>query len=101
MKRGEKLVAEIAVTNAGQRDGAEVVHWFISDPYCSITRPNCELKHFEKQLLKVGETRTFRFEIDPMRDLSFVDADGHRFLETGDYYIQVKDRKVKLEIVED
>lgn len=101
VKRGEKLVAEITVTNAGQRDGAEVVQWFISDPYCSITRPNCELKHFEKQLLKVGETRTFRFEIDPMRDLSFVDADGHRFLETGDYYIQVKDRKVKLEIVED
>lgn len=101
VKRGEKLVAEVTVTNAGRRDGAEVVQWFISDPYCSITRPNRELKHFEKQLLKAGETRTFRFEIDPMRDLSFVDADGHRFLETGDYYIQVKDRKVKLEIVED
>lgn len=101
IKRGEKLVAEVTVTNAGQRDGAEVVQWFISDPYCSITRPNRELKYFEKKFLKAGESHTFRFEIDPMRDLSFVDTDGHRFLETGDYYIQVKDRKVKLEIVAD
>ena len=97
---GEKLVAEVSVTNVGERDGAETVHWFISDPACRITRPNKELKHFEKQLIKAGETKTFRFEIDPMRDLSFVDADGQRFLEPGEYYIMVDGQKVKLEIHE-
>ena len=52
VKRGDKLSAEVTVTNTGARDGAETVHWFISDPYCSITRPVKELKHFEKQLIK-------------------------------------------------
>ncbi len=97
---GEKLVAQIPVTNAGQCDGAETVHWFVSDPVCRITRPNKELKHFEKQLVKAGETKTFSFEIDPMRDLSFVDADGRRFLEPGEYYIMVGGQKAKLEIHE-
>ena len=55
VKRGDKLSAEVTVTNTGSRDGAETVHWFISDPYCSITRPVKELKHFEKQLIKAGE----------------------------------------------
>lgn len=95
---GETLTAEISVTNTGERDGAETVHWFISDPACRITRPLRELKHFEKQVIPAGETRVFRFRIDPARDLSFVDSDGNRFLEPGDYYIMVKDRKVRLQV---
>ena len=95
---GETLTAEISVTNTGERDGAETVHWFISDPACRITRPLRELKHFEKQVIPAGETRVFRFGIDPARDLSFVDSDGNRFLEPGDYYIMVKDRKVRLQV---
>lgn len=93
VKRGEKLSAEVTVTNTGKRDGLETVHWFISDPYCSITRPVKELKYFEKQSIKAGETKTFRFDIDLERDLGFVDGNGKRFLETGEYYIQVKDQK--------
>ena len=81
VKRGDKLSAEVTVTNTGARDGAETVHWFISDPYCSITRPVKELKHFEKQFIKVGETKTFRFDIDLERDFGFVNEDGKRFLE--------------------
>ncbi len=100
VKRGEKLSAEIAVTNTGKRDGLETVHWFISDPYCSITRPVKELKYFEKQSIKAGETKTFRFDIDLERDLGFVDGNGKRFLETGEYYIQVKDQKVKIELTD-
>lgn len=65
VKRGDKLSAEVTVTNTGARDGAETVHWFISDPYCSITRPVKELKHFEKQFIKVGETKTFPFRHRP------------------------------------
>ena len=97
MKRGEKLSVEVTVTNVGKRDGAETVHWFISDPYCSITRPMKELKHFEKQFIKVGETRTFRFDVDLERDLGFVDGNGKRFLEAGEYNIWVQDQKVKID----
>ena len=100
VKRGEKLSAEVTVTNTGKRDGLETVHWFISDPYCSITRPVKELKYFEKQSIKAGETKIFRFDIDLERDLGFVDGNGKRFLEVGEYYIQVKDQKVKIELTD-
>ncbi len=100
VKRGEKLSAEVTVTNIGARDGAETVHWFISDPYCSITRPVKELKHFEKQLIKAGETKTFRFNIDLERDFGFVNEDGKRFLETGEYNIHVLGQTVKIELID-
>lgn len=100
VKRGEKLSAEVTVTNIGARDGAETVHWFISDPYCSITRPVKELKHFEKQLIKAGETKTFRFDIDLERDFGFVNEDGKRFLETGEYNIHVLGQTVKIELID-
>lgn len=100
IKRGSKFVVEIPVSNTGDRDGVETVHWFIQDPVSSISRPIKELKHFEKQLLKKGETKTYKFEIDPERDLSFVDGDGKRFLEAGDYNILVKNKKIKIEIVD-
>lgn len=100
VKRGEKLSVEVTVTNTGTRDGAETVHWFIADPYCSITRPVKELKHFEKQLIKAGEKKTFRFDIDLERDFGFVNRDGKRFLETGEYNVLVKDQKVKIELID-
>ena len=100
VKRSDKLSAEVTVTNTGARDGAETVHWFISDPYCSITRPVKELKHFEKQLIKAGETKTFRFDIDLERDFGFVNEDGKRFLEAGEYHILVQGQTVKIELID-
>ena len=100
VKRSDKLSAEVTVTNTGARDGAETVHWFISDPYCSITRPVKELKHFEKQLIKAGETKTFRFDIDLERDFGFVNEDGKRFLEAGEYHILVQGQTIKIELID-
>ena len=100
VKRGDKLSAEVTVTNTGSRDGAETVHWFISDPYCSITRPVKELKHFEKQFIKAGETKTFRFDIDLERDFGFVNEDGKRFLEAGEYHILVQGQTIKIELID-
>ena len=100
LKRGEKLTVEIPVKNVGDRDGVETGHWFIQDPVSTISRPIKELKYFDKQLLKKGETKVYKFEIDLQRDLSFVDGDGKRFLEAGDYNIIVKNKKIKIEIVD-
>lgn len=96
--KGDKLSAEISVTNTGDMDGMETVHWFIYDPVSTISRPVKELKFFDKQMIKKGETKTFRFDIDPLRDLGFVNGNGERFVEEGDYYIMVKDKKVKIEL---
>ncbi len=93
-----KVTASVTVRNTSDVDGKETVQWYICDPVCSITRPVKELKHFEKVLLKAGESRTFTFEIEPYRDLSFVDRIGERFLDSGEYHIIVKDSKVVLNV---
>ena len=96
--KGGKVTASVTVRNTSDVDGMETVQWYICDPVCSITRPVKELKHFEKVLLKAGESKTFTFEIEPYRDLSFVDRTGKRFLDSGEYHIIVKDSKVVLNV---
>ena len=91
-----RITARITVKNIGDMDGKETVQWYIRDPYSTVTRPVKELRHFEKRLIPAGGSCTFEFEIDPMRDLSFVDCKGDRILEPGDYYVIVKDRKVRI-----
>lgn len=99
IKKNQKLVAEVLVTNTGSRAGKETALWFIADPVASITRPMKELKYFEKKELQPGEQMLFKFEIDPMRDLSFPNSIGKRILETGDYYLMIGQQKIKFELV--
>jgi len=98
--RNDKIKVSIPVTNTGEVEGAEAVLWFISDPYCSVTRPARELKHFEKKTLKPGETAVMEFNINPWRDLSFVDATGKRILEAGEYKVIVNDKELTLTLIE-
>ena len=84
VKAGGRLTAEVTVTNTGAREGVETVFWFIRDPAASITRPLKELKFFEQASLAAGASRVFRFDLDPLRDLSFPDGDGRRILEPGE-----------------
>ncbi len=98
--REQKLIAEVTVSNSGKMTGKETVLWFISDPVCSISRPVKELKYFDKKEIQAGSKTTFRFEIDPMRDLSYVDATGNRILESGGFYIHVNGQKLKFELVD-
>ncbi len=96
----KKLNVQVPVKNTGAMKGMETVFWYISDPVCSISRPGKELKFFQKKEINPGETVVFNFEIDPMRDLSYPDANGQRLLEPGDFYIQVGNQKLKFELVE-
>jgi beta-glucosidase len=100
ISKREKLVAAVEITNTGARDGKETALWFISDPVASITRPMKELKYFEKMELKAGEKKIFKFEIDPMRDLSFPNADGHKQLEAGEFYLMIDNQKVAFELTD-
>lgn len=100
LKKNKKITAQVEITNTGLRDGKETALWFIADPVASITRPMKELKYFEKMELKAGEKKLFKFEIDPMRDLSFPDANGMRRLESGTFYILIDKQKIKFELVD-
>ena len=99
LKEGETIYAEVTVKNTSQRDGLETVHWFVNDPYSHITRPIKELKYFEKKLIKAGETVTFRFEINPLRDLGFVNREGKKYLDKGEYRIMVGDQSVSVHVI--
>ncbi|PTY02485.1 beta-glucosidase [Opitutaceae bacterium EW11] len=94
----EILSASVTVTNRGRRAGAEAVLWFIHDPAASITRPLCELKHFEKVRLGPGETSRVQFAIEPRRDLSFPDANGNPVLEAGDILLSAGPRQARFRV---
>ena len=88
---------QVSVTNTGNVDGMETVLWFVQDPYCQvITRPERELKYFEKRLVKAGETEIFRFTVDPVRDLGYLDGNGKAFLCPGAFHILAGDQDLQL-----
>lgn len=99
IKQGDHITLSVAVQNTGSRDGAEVAQWFVSAKSCSIARPMKELKYFSKKMLKKGESVVFEWQLDPLRDLGYVDADGKRFLEAGLYTISVGGKKLTLEVI--
>lgn len=94
--RGDTLRLSVDVTNNGAMDGKETVQWYVRDPVSSITRPIKELRHFEKRNIRKGTTETFFFNLVPEDNLSYVNDKGEKILESGDYYIMVKDKKIKI-----
>lgn len=98
--KNQKLTATVEVSNSGAVTGKETALWYISSHASSISRPMKELKYFEKKEINAGGKYVFKFELDPMRDLSFPDADGKRHLEAGDFYLQAGNQKIKFELVE-
>ncbi|WCT14181.1 glycoside hydrolase family 3 N-terminal domain-containing protein [Mucilaginibacter jinjuensis] len=98
--KNQKLVATVEVSNTGGVTGKETALWYIASHASSISRPMKELKHFEKKEIAAGGKYVYKFEIDPMRDLSFPDADGKKHLESGDFVIMAGNQKIKFELVD-
>lgn len=84
---GETTV-RIDVTNAGDREGAEVVQLYISDLAASVTRPEKALKGFKKIRLGAGETRTVSFTIG-REQLELIGMDLKPVVEPGEFRIMV------------
>jgi beta-glucosidase len=78
----------VDVKNTGNMTGKEVVQLYIKDIIGSVTRPNKELKAFQKIELKSGETKTVSFTIKPEM-LEFTTIKMLRELEAGDYQVMV------------
>ena len=54
----------VAVTNIGDRSGAEVVQAYVSDAKCSVERPIKELKAFRKVTVAPGQTQNATLSFD-------------------------------------
>lgn len=73
----------VDVTNAGAREGAEVVQLYIRQPVASRSRPLRQLKDFRKLTLAPGETRTVRFRLEVAR-LGAHDDSGRYGVDPGE-----------------
>lgn len=83
-----QITVTIPVTNAGNRDGIEVVQLYIRDVVGSIARPVKELKGFQRLSLKAGETATATFTIDASK-LKFYNYDLKEVVEPGEFDVMV------------
>lgn len=79
---GEVVTLEATVRNAGDRDGAEVVQWYMRAGASSVTQPVKELIAFERVEIRAGETKIVRTEM-PSERLGYLDEEGRWVLEPG------------------
>lgn len=76
------------VTNAGDRDGEEVVQLYIGDKAASVAQPPMLLKAFQRISLKKGESKqvTFCLRKD---DLAIYDLEMNYVVEPGEFKVMV------------
>jgi beta-glucosidase len=88
---GSTVPVTFDVTNTGSVAGAEVAQLYISDPSAKATRPDRELKGFEKVRLAPGETRHVTLNLDA-RAFSYWDETAHKWtIDPGKFVIRVGD----------
>jgi beta-glucosidase len=84
-----RCTVTLALTNTGDRRGAEVVQLYVRDVDASVTRPEKELKAFAKVELDAGETVTVTLELQE-RSFAFWDASTHHWLiEPGEFELLI------------
>jgi len=92
------VTASVTVKNSGSREGKEAVLWFLHDEVASISRPIRDLKFYEKNLLKPGESKTFTYVIKPWESLYFPDEKGERIIEDGYFTLMVGNLKTRFKL---
>ena len=93
---GEKLNLTVTVKNTGKRAGKVAVELYSRDLYASITPNYKRLRRFEKIELEPGEEKQVSFVVAP-EDLAFVNAQGKKVVEAGEFEFVVKDQVVSVQ----
>ncbi|GHT63545.1 beta-glucosidase [Bacteroidia bacterium] len=99
ISKNEPVKVNIPVTNAGSREGTEIVQLYIQDEYSSVTRPVKELAGFSRVKLAPGETKTVELTITP-KQLGFLDKKMNWVIEPGTFKVMAgsSSRKEDLKI---
>ncbi len=88
-KSGSTVTVNFDVTNTGTVKGAEVAQLYVSDPSAKVSRPERELKGFEKVRLDPGQTKHVALELDA-RAFSYWDESAHNWkIDPGKFVIRV------------
>ena len=80
---------QLTVTNVGERDGAEVVQLYVGFRTPLYSRPQKELKGFQKVFLKVGESKRVHIPFDDKTFRYWNVKTGQWEIEEGEYLIMV------------
>ena len=89
INESELLNVSVDVTNAGNREGKELVQLYVAPKGGTIIRPVRELSAFEKIALAPGETKTVTFTLDK-RAYAYWSTEIHDWhVESGEYEIQI------------
>jgi beta-glucosidase len=88
---GSTIPVSFDVTDTGKIAGAEVAQLYVSDPSAKSTRPERELKGFEKVRLAPGETKHVTLSLDA-RAFSYWDDKAHKWtIDPGKFVVRVGD----------
>jgi beta-glucosidase len=83
-----EIQVTVKVKNTGTVKAKEVVQLYLKDQIGSVTRPDKELKGFDKIELNPGASKTVTFKITP-KMLEFTGIEMNKILEAGDYTVMV------------
>lgn len=95
----DTITVSVDVTNTGNMAGKEVVQLYVKDCTNSASRPEKELKGFEKVFLNPGETKAVTMELDK-RSFAWYNTELHDwFAASGEYKLLVgtSSRDIRLE----
>ncbi|MGB7546640.1 MAG: glycoside hydrolase family 3 C-terminal domain-containing protein [Terracidiphilus sp.] len=88
---GSTVSVGFDVTDTGTVAGAEVAQLYVSDPSATVSRPERELKGFEKVRLAPGETKHVTLTLDA-RAFSYWDEAAHNWkIDPGKFVLLVGD----------
>ncbi len=82
------LTASVDVTNAGKRDGVEIVQVYFNDCVSSVLTPVKQLIAFKRVPLKAGEKKHVSFTLN-REDFSLITPDERRIVEPGKFVLMV------------
>lgn len=90
----DELIVSVDVKNEGSLKGKEIVLLYLTDLYGQVSRPNKQLKGFEKIELNPGETKRVTFKINKDH-LSFIGLENKRIVEPGEFIVKVGNLQAK------
>ena len=84
-----KITATVTVKNTGKIDGKEIVQLYVCDKTQSVTRPEKELKGFEKVFVPAGKSVDVSFELDKSSFAWYNTDLNDWYAASGEYEIKV------------
>ena len=88
IKQNGQIEVSVDIKNTGNVDGKEIVQLYVHDMVAFVTRPQKELKDFQKVFIPKGETKTVKFTLSGSQ-LAFYNQQLNKVVEPGEFRLWV------------